>query len=252
MQATRNARKRSGALGGTEAIVAAARRNRVPIWVLAGVKLMETGSGAAANPFQFEPGAARQAGVRDVNNFGEAANGAAKLLASYKRQFGSWNAAFEAYNGGPGAVGKGYAYNESDVKAKLAEFHAPGTGARSASFLPGIAGEAAEWLSPGGVGRKLFEGITGAHVPGGLSGNPAEAIPETLEGKGPAGSLLGSVVPSQITEFFAKLGSGELWLRVGEVLAGAILLYLGLRTLTGIGASSLPGAKAASAGARLL
>jgi hypothetical protein len=207
-------------------LVAAANRHRVPVWVLVGVKLMETGNDLnAANPFQFEPGTAASTGVRNPNNFNQAANGAAKLLAAYHRQFGSWNAAFEAYNGGPGAVGKGYAYNERDVEAKLAEFHTSkaelggGGGMQTVSFLGDLKHglDKAFGYALGGVlgGEKASEGLE--------QGNPGKLaeglVTNPLEG---------------ITNAISALFSPAFWLRVLEIIGGAALLYMGLKALTGI------------------
>jgi hypothetical protein len=64
-------------------------------------------SGAGATGIaQFMPNTARGLGI-NPNNPNEALRGAAKLMASYLRQYkGDWRRALTAYNAGPGAVGK--------------------------------------------------------------------------------------------------------------------------------------------------
>jgi hypothetical protein len=216
---------------GTTVLQQAARAHGVPLWVLVGVKLQETGSGAtASNPFQFEPGTAANAGVKNVDNFSEAANGAAALLAAYHHQFGSWNAAFEAYNGGPGAVGKGVAYTEADILAKLKEFGTSKAALNSVDrssatktvSLGGTLGEGLEWLQHN-FGSEA--GVPGIGTPGVQPNTNAERAGEA------AGSL--SVIPETISNFFSLLGKGETWIRLGEILAGALLIFLALKGLTG-------------------
>jgi hypothetical protein len=225
-----------------QVIEQAARRWHIPLWALLGVKLSETGNGGpgTANPFQIEPGTARSLGVRDVNNFAEATNGAAKLLSQYRRKYGSWNAAFEAYNGGPGAVGKGYAYNEAHVKGKLAEFGIAPPSQVPASFLGGIEKFGREfWEGFTEIPKKLFHGEV--PVPRAEPGSPVQKGAQALGGG--AGEIFGGL--SSVGSFFSMLLSVEFWIRVGEVLAGAILLYMGLKNLTGVGVSDLPGARTA-------
>lgn len=232
MQATRHRAAKPAHQGATapagQILVEAAKRNGVPLWVLVGVKLIETGTGSgvgevssagAQGPFQFEPSTAKSMGVRDPNNFGEAANGAAALLAANRRQFGSWNAALEAYNGGPGAVGQGYAYTEADVKAKLRE-----------NGLSQLAG---------GAVPVTFLGNLQNHLSQLFGGQAAQALGETLgEGIGKGEGLTNPLEPGlkavgTIGDLISLLTNGETWIRLGEILAGALLLYLGLKGLTG-------------------
>lgn len=267
MRATRQQRKqRQGASHGAsqgsakagDILIEASRRWNVPLWVLVGVKLLETGtdtgggqvsSAGALGPFQFEPGTAASAGVKDPNNFYESADGAAKLLAGYKQKFGSWNAALEAYNGGEGAVGGGYAYTEADAKKKLREYGLGGLAGRATknvAFDPGsIFEEGLKYASPL---YRLFKGeaplpkFPGEDLlPGGLGSGGKSAIEP--------GSL-GISFPN-IEAFFELLRSGQLWIRLAEIIGGAILAYLALKELTGQGISDLPGAKAAQMAAKL-
>lgn len=75
---------------------------------------------------------------------------------------------------------------------------------------------------------------------GGSGGNFHEshpgAGPEGLIEPGIGGELNLPSIPNPleaIGNFFSLLTSGETWLRIGEVLAGVILLFLGLKNLTG-------------------
>jgi hypothetical protein len=230
-------------------IAEAAARWRVPVWALVGVKLAETGNDPnAANPFQFEPGTAKSAGVRDVNNLHESADGAAKLLAGYKRQFGSWNAAFEAYNGGPGAVGGGYAYDEAHIKSKLAEYGVSQLASTRRNVSLGS--QAQQWAEGyGDMLEKLFIPHS-PQIPS-SPGNPAlEANPLVPQSplSGGAGSLLSF---PNIEAFFNLLRTGQLWIRLAEIIAGAVLAYLALKELTGTGFSDLPGARVARTAVKL-
>lgn len=227
-----------GGVSPSNVLLEASRRWHVPLWVLVGVKLMESGTSTGANAFQFEPGTARSMGV-NVNDFSSSANGAARLLAKYHHQYGSWNAAFEGYNGGPGAIGRGYAYTEGDILAKLKEF---GT---SKSELGGGQTQLTSFSLKGFKSAldKIFGYALGGVAAGGKTG---EAIHEADPGA-IAGSLLGPL--ASVGTFFSYLTSGETWIRLAEILAGSILLYMGLKSLTGVGASDLPGAKPAKAAA---
>lgn len=220
-----------------QTIAAAAKRNGVPVWALMGVKLMETGSGAGANPFQFEPSTAAGMGVKDVNNLSESADGAARLLRQYHDKYGTWDAAFEAYNGGPGAVGQGFAYNESDVKSKLHEF---GYSGKKLVDLETPFGPDIPFPGPD-VPFTPFGGLPGAG--GGL-----------LDGGGSIGGLLdlpdeALQAASSVTALVGMITSIDFWIRVGEAIAALILIYMGLHALTGQGPSPTSVAQTATAAA---
>jgi hypothetical protein len=92
--------------------IAAGRKYGVAPRLLAAVAKAESGfnpkavSGAGARGLmQIMPATARGLGV-DPMNPTEAINGAAKLLSSHLRRFGSVELALAAYNAGPGAVAK--------------------------------------------------------------------------------------------------------------------------------------------------
>jgi hypothetical protein len=61
---------------------------------------VKTSSTGAQGPFQLEPATARSLGVKDPNNFKEAAYGAARYLAQYKGR--GFAGMVSAYNAGPG------------------------------------------------------------------------------------------------------------------------------------------------------
>lgn len=68
--------------------------------VISGKKPSSTGAQGIA---QFMPETAKGMGINPLDTT-QAINGMAKLLASYKNRFGSWDLALAAYNAGPGAV----------------------------------------------------------------------------------------------------------------------------------------------------
>lgn len=229
---------------GSEAIVAAAQRWNVPVWILAGVKLAETGSepslattssAGASGPFGFMPATAAEYGV-NTGDFASSADGAAHLLSDFYKQFGSWDLALEAYNAGPANAGKGIGYDTSWIEHKLREF-----GLSKAKIQRA---EHSQFVGLGLDGLKsTLDKAFGWALGGVLRGKKAgEAIEEGDVGK-LGGALVGDPLKA-VGDFFSILTSGETWLRLVEVLAGAILFYLGLKTLTGTGASDLPGAGA--------
>lgn len=262
MQAARKRRKKAhkGSHGSkakgpsnAEIIVEAAHRWHVPVWVLVAVKLIETGSGSgvgevskagAEGPFQFEPGTAASYGVKDTDNFFESANGAAHYLHDLHKQAGDWSGALEGYNGGPGAIHQGYAYNAEDAKATLKEF-----GLGKLATAAGPHSQLAAYKEVGLLEEEL------QHVPE-LFGNPgalAQPFGKSLgEGKGVPNPLAGGeAVLGGLGDLVGVLTDVQTWIRAAEVIAGAILIYLGLKALTGQGISDLPGATTARAAAKL-
>lgn len=68
-----------------------------------------TSPAGAQGPAQFMPATARSLGIRNVHDIHQAYDGAARLMASYLKQYGgSWAKALAAYNGGPGVVQSGH------------------------------------------------------------------------------------------------------------------------------------------------
>ncbi len=225
MRATRRKRRQATAEATPAQIMAdAARRWNVPLWALVGVKLSESGSATSFdNLFELEPATASSLGVKDTSNWSESANGAARLLSEYHHQFGTWNAAFEAYNGGPGAVGRGYAYDEAHVKSKLAEFGVSDLASttQNVSFL-------------GEVGKGFEKELEGLFVPHGPK------LPLAPEAPGLENNPLTTESPlngfgglGQIGSAISALTNIQTWIRIGEVIAGAVLIVLALKALTG-------------------
>lgn len=91
----------------------AAERHGVPPEILGGVYAAETSYGrnknvssaGAEGPFQFMPGTARQYGINPYN-FEQAADAAAKFLASNYKKTGNWEDAVAGYNAGPGNMNR--------------------------------------------------------------------------------------------------------------------------------------------------
>lgn len=213
----------------------AAKRWRVPLWLLVGVKLAETGSGVgigdestagAQGPFQFIPETARTYHV-NVNSWQSSANGAAHYLHDLYREHGSWDAALQAYSGG--------GYGVSHVEGKLGEFglSKEALGGGGDRFVGFGLGDVLKYLSPL---YRLFQGEAPLpKFPGQDKlpfGGGSEGLAETLGLEG-------------VDNFFAMISTTEFWLRLAEVIVGLILIYMGLKALTGVGVSDVPGARTA-------
>jgi hypothetical protein len=91
-------------------VIAAAARYGVPPTLLAAQLNAESGfNPSAVSPdgaigiAQFLPGTAAEVGI-DPHNATDSINAMAKLMASYKSRFGSWQKALYAYHDGPNAV----------------------------------------------------------------------------------------------------------------------------------------------------
>lgn len=84
-----------------------------------------------------------------------------------------------------------------------------------------------------------FLGNLSKHLPELFGGQGPLALGETLgEGVGKGEGLTNPLEPGLkalggVSEFFSALLNVQTWIRVGEVLAGAVLVYLGLKGLTG-------------------
>lgn len=79
-------------------------------------------------------------------------------------------------------------------------------------------------------------GKVGKKPAGSFAEEHPNAGPEDLIEPG-IGGLGGINIPNPLEalgSFFSLLTSGETWLRIGEVLGGVILLFLGLKGLTGV------------------
>jgi GNAT superfamily N-acetyltransferase len=96
-----------------KALANASRRHGVPLSILLGVAHTESrfnpraGSSVGAQGLmQLMPGTAASLGVQDPWDAQESAYGGAKFLAALRRQYGSWEKAFAAYNWGQGNVNR--------------------------------------------------------------------------------------------------------------------------------------------------
>lgn len=199
---------------------AASRKYRVPLWILKGVKVTETGptgtgigavsSAAAKGPFQFIDSTAEAYDV-NVGSFSSSAFGAAKYLAALKKEHGSWDAAIQAYSGGGYGI-QTVRENARDFKSGNvmvdAPFHLP---------LPGPLDPGNVWEEAEGLGSGILD------LFGGDGGS--------LSGK--AGNIEDAVVG--IGQFFAiatrLLFTPAGWLQVGQVSGGIVLIGWGLHRL---------------------
>jgi hypothetical protein len=254
MQATRNRKKgrgRSAAQSGTptptgaDSIRAAALKWHVPVWILAGVKLIETGSGSgigevssagAKGPFQFIDSTAAEYEV-NVNDFNSSADGAAHYLHDLKKSTGSWNAALQSYSGG--------GYGLAEVNSKLGEFGLSKAAIRRE--------ERAGTAQNVGLFKDFKKGLDKAFgwSLGGVLGGGKTA--EGLEQKDPGKVLEGTVTNplGALGDLVSALLDVQTWVRIAEVLGGAALIYVALKALTGQGVSDLPGYRVARAAAKV-
>ena len=186
----------------------AARRYHVPLWILVGVYGLETTFGANVNvstagakgPFQFIDSTAAAYHV-NVASFDSSAMGAAHYLADLHRQYGSWDAAVSHYSAG------GYDLAAVRSKAQSAPASIP---------LPPLPGFPKS-LGPGGIPLPDLGGPGGLPTLGGLLNFPSQIL-DTF---------------SAMLALLKLLTSIEFWIRAGEVLAGLILLHMGLKGLSG-------------------
>jgi Transglycosylase SLT domain len=207
-------------------------------------------SAGAQGPFQFMPSTAATYNV-DVTNFRSSAFGAAHLLRDLKDQYGSWNAALEGYNAGPGNIGKGVGYTTRTIRGKAASTGV--TPQNSQAIMANLITPLGEVPLPG-------PDLDFTNPFGPLSpvdprdfGAPGE-IQKGLSGEG-AGSLISW--PAEMLEAFqqftklSKLVSNpEFWLRAAQAIGGMILLYMGLKALTGTGLSDIPGGRSVKSAAK--
>jgi len=194
---------------------AAGKQYGVPLWIMKGVKVTETGptgtgigavsSAGAKGPYQFIDSTAASEKV-NVNDFVSSTFGAAKYLSELKEEHGTWDSALQAYSGG--------GYGAQTVRENSRHFQ---SGRELVSFGP-------QTLLPGGLGKSLLEEL-GIHIPSpeGLFKSGAEDVIGT-----DANFLgLGGVVT-----FFQSLSklmfTPEGWLQVGEVTTGVIMIGWGL------------------------
>jgi Transglycosylase SLT domain len=94
-------------------IASAASQYGVPVSLATAVAQKESGFNQAAvgssgeiGVFQLMPGTAAQLGV-NPSDLSQNVQGGVRYLSQLYAQYGDWNTALEAYNGGPGNVAKG-------------------------------------------------------------------------------------------------------------------------------------------------
>lgn len=238
--------KPTGPLSPKQQTALSAKKFGVPFWILWGIAGAESTWGTnGTNIF----GLLDAAEGANVSNWKSASEQAAKTLKGLKKQYGGWPGAIEHYSG--------YSYNIKRPKElakqkgvtpqnstevqngvlKNVGFQIPGTGIE----IPGL-GEI--FGSPGEFGGEH------SYEPGGPGTGPLGH--ESLKPLGEA-----SIIPEGITQAFkdfdavAKLITDpKFWLRVAEALAGMIVLYMALKSITGTGVSDVPGAGVASSAAK--
>lgn len=202
------------------ALANAGHKYGVPAAILVGMYGVETAYGTnvtnssagAVGPFQFT-GADKGTGVLypmtntpTLAQFQQQADAAAAYLAALYKQTGgnSWTSALAAYNAGPGNIGAGAGYAQNAVAA--------GNSSTGQSWLKAIG----------------FAVLNGAGAPPdvkGASTNPGQIVSNVVSGVSSAVTSTG--------DFLNLITSLSFWLRVGEAIAGMILLAMGLRALTG-------------------
>lgn len=192
-----------------KALVAAAKKYKIPLGVLVGVYGIETGWGSnvatssagAQGAFEFIPGTAHSYNYPLTNNvdaatFQAQADAAAHYLSDLSHQHGgNWDAALKAYSGG--------GYGLDQVKAKSSTQFTDIGLATSLNNLVGVNG----W--------EQFPGVK----------NAVDAVSSAANTAGDVGSAVGSIA--------SLLTSAQFWIRLGEAIAGVILIAMGLRSLTG-------------------
>lgn len=189
-------------------IANAASKYNIPATILLGVYGAEssfgsnTGDATYRGPFAFGPPAASQYGYPYVASptaaqFAQQADAAAHMLSDlYKSHGNNWDQAFRAYSGEPltGALVYG-GYGEAHIQDMVK--------AAGVTWLMDLQSAGAS-------------GITGNNP---VTNNPVtNAISSVTSGVGNIAGLVTSL---------------DFWKRLGEVIAGLILVAMGLRSLTG-------------------
>lgn len=86
--------------------------------VESGFKKGLTSPKGAAGPAQIMPDTAHAWGVKNVNDYNEAYDAAAKHMRMYFDKYGSWENALRAYNAGEGAIKASHGYGETNQYVK--------------------------------------------------------------------------------------------------------------------------------------
>lgn len=198
-----------------QVVKAAARRHGVPVWVLWGVYGVESSYGSntavssagAEGPFQFLPSTAQSVGLKNPNNFPEAADAAAKYLAELKKEHGSWDSALQAYSGGGYGAATVRGASATGPKNTLVDFNIP-----------------------------LLESVNPFNWFGGGKSPPEEEAERlshplgTIEKAADSTAAIGEFL-STATKF---LFTPEGWLQIGEVVGGIALIAWGVHRLINV------------------
>lgn len=224
-----------------QVVYAAARKHGVPGWLLWGIYGAENsftlGNGVTFGLIESSyPQIGRT--VKDNNNLAETADIAADLLASLKKEDGSWPAAVAAYSGNsydishPRALARSHPQQGNKVNVDLE------LGPLGSIPLPGPNINPLDPL--GGLGGQVGEALEGTGIPGvqqlGEVGSGLAGIAQAIKG---------------IAAFTIGLGklllSPEGWLRIGKLIGGAYLLFKGLNIIVqaSTGVDVAKGAKSA-------
>lgn len=215
---------------------AAAAKYHVPFWLLWGIAGAEsTWKQNGTNIFGLLDAAE---GV-NVSSWRAASLQAAKTLRGLKNQYGTWAAAVEHYSGGSYTIShpkqlaaqKGVT-TRTTSKTVLADIKTPlGT-------IP-FPGPTVDFTNPFGPLSPIHPGDLGGLIPGEIPG---------VSGGGSLLSFPTEIVESfqQFTRLSELVTSPQFWIRVGEAIAGMILVYMALKSLTGTGVSDLPGGRVAT------
>jgi hypothetical protein len=218
-------------------VTAIAKKHGVPPWLLWGIYGAESTYGTNGNNYfgliepEYKMANGNTRVPHNTANLAESADIAAELLASLKKEHGSWAAAVAQY--APYSI-----QHPKELSRGGGE-----QGKHLVSFQSGIesfGGNALEYLVPGlgfGGAGKLEEGAGKAAEEAAKSGVPG------LQQAGEVGSFLSKASKLLFTP--------EGWLQVGQVIGGVVLIGWGLHHLidasTGVNVASATAKKAAKA-----
>lgn len=215
MAAQKTASKKATKATKAQIVAAAAKRHKVPPWLLWGVFGAESTYGTnGTNYFGLIEPEYNGRKVGSTTNIAEDADIAAELLAHLKQEHGSWGGAVLAYSGGeyninhPRELSRGGQEQGKelvDIETPLGNIPLPGPNLEFNNPLGPLNGLATEGLE---------------HVPG----------------LGGVGEALGSI--SEVGKFLGELSklifTPEGWLQIGQVAGGIILIGWGLHHIINV------------------
>jgi hypothetical protein len=238
-----------------------AKKYGVPANILWGVYGIESSYGANPSknslgydgPFQFGPNEWRTYGGGNIKNVGTSADHAAHYLADLKKKYGSWDAALKHYSGG--GYGLSAALSAGSKNRNAANSIGAVGGIAAQPTLSQLQSMGIHPVNPGPnsnlrAGFKILRDKNGKQVgtlgPDGtphLNGNVSIPFgvnaPSIIPGIGdPFGKQLGglnaAINPTgsgapvfSLSDFFSGLVSAALWVRIGKVVLGGVLLLIG-------------------------